>query len=53
MKESGKIIAINQDPQAAIFRHSDFGIVRDYQEVLPGLIAKVKAGFTFGLTPSK
>ena len=53
MKESGKIIAINQDPQAAIFRHSDFGIVRDYQEVLPELIEKVKAGFTFGLTPSK
>ena len=53
MKESGKIIAINQDPQAAIFRHADFGIVRDYQEVLPELIAKVKAGFTFGLAPSK
>lgn len=49
MKESGKIIAINQDPQAAIFRHSDFGIVRDYKEVLPKLIEKVKAGFTFGL----
>ncbi len=53
MKESGKILAINQDPQAAIFRHADFGIVRDYQEVLPEMIAKVKAGFTFGLTPSK
>jgi electron transfer flavoprotein alpha subunit len=53
MKESGTIIAINQDPQAAIFRHADFGIVRDYQEVLPELIAKVKAGFTFGLTPIK
>jgi len=53
MKESGKIIAINQDPQAAIFRHADFGIVRDYREVLPELIAKVKAGFTFGLAPSK
>ena len=53
MKESGKIIAINQDPQAAIFRHADFGVIRDYQEVLPELIAKVKAGFTFGLTPSK
>lgn len=53
MKESGKIIAINQDPQAAIFRHADFGIVRDYQEVLPELIAKVKAGFTFGIAPGK
>ncbi len=53
MKESGKILAINQDPQAAIFRHSDFGIVRDYREVLPELIAKVKAGFTFGLASGK
>jgi len=53
MKESGKIIAINQDPQAAIFRHADFGIVRDYREVLPELIAKVKAGFTFGLPAGK
>jgi electron transfer flavoprotein alpha subunit len=53
MKESGKIIAINQDPQAAIFRHADFGIVRDYREVLPELIAKVKSGFTFGLAPGK
>jgi electron transfer flavoprotein alpha subunit len=49
MKESGKIIAINQDPQAAIFRHADFGLVRDYREVLPELIEKVKTGFTFGL----
>lgn len=53
MKESGKIIAINQDPQAAIFRHADFGIVRDYQEVLPELVNKVKNGFTFGLTAGK
>jgi electron transfer flavoprotein alpha subunit len=53
MKESGKILAINQDPQAAIFRHADFGIVRDYQEVLPELIEKVKQGFTFGLVPGK
>lgn len=49
MKESGKIIAINQDPQAAIFRHADFGLVRDYREILPELIEKVKTGFTFGL----
>ncbi len=53
MKESGKIIAINQDPQANIFRHADYGIVRDYQEVLPALIEKVKSGFTFGLTPNR
>ncbi len=53
MKESGKIIAVNQDPQAAIFRHADYGLVRDYQEVLPALIEKVKQGFTFGLPAGK
>ncbi len=53
MKESGKIIAINQDPQAAIFRHADYGLVRDYREVLPVLIEKVKQGFTFGLPAGK
>lgn len=53
MKESGKIIAINQDPQAAIFRHADYGFVRDYREVLPVLIEKVRQGFTFGLPAGK
>ncbi|MBN1689039.1 MAG: hypothetical protein JW893_08070, partial [Candidatus Omnitrophica bacterium] len=51
IKESGKIVAINLDPQAAVFRHSDYGIVKDYQEVLPALIKKVREeNFTFGIT---
>ncbi|MEI8013158.1 MAG: FAD-binding protein, partial [Candidatus Omnitrophota bacterium] len=49
MKESGRILAINQDRQANIFHSSDYGIVGGYLETLPALIAKVKAGFTFGL----
>ena len=49
IKESGKIIAINSDPNAAIFNCTDYGIIADYTEVLPVLIEKVKAGFTFGL----
>jgi electron transfer flavoprotein alpha subunit len=49
IKESGKIIAINQDAKAAIFNCADYGIVGDYLQVLPLLIDKVKAGFTFGL----
>ncbi|HNV85791.1 MAG TPA: FAD-binding protein [Candidatus Omnitrophota bacterium] len=53
IKESGKIIAINKDPQANIFRHADYGIARDYLEFLPELIKKVKAGFIFGLTAGK
>ncbi len=49
MKESAKIIAINHDPSANIFLSSDFGIVNDYQEVLPELIKQVKAGYKFDL----
>ena len=49
IKDSGKIIAINQDAAAPIFNASDYGIVGDYLQVVPMLIEKVKAGFTFGM----
>lgn len=39
---SGKIIAINKDPDANIFRVSDFGLIADYKEVLPVLVQKLK-----------
>jgi electron transfer flavoprotein alpha subunit len=53
IKDSGKIIAVNLDSQASIFKHADYGIVRDYLDVLPELIQRVKDGFTFGLPVSK
>ena len=49
IKASGKIVAINHDGQANIFRHADFGICRDYEDVLPELIRRVRQGFTFGV----
>ncbi len=49
MKESETIIAINHNSKETIFANSDFGIVGDYEDVLPELIAKVNDGFTFGL----
>jgi len=49
MKESEKIIAIDHNPKANIFHHADFGIVGEYQDILPELIERVKAGFTFGI----
>lgn len=53
MKEAGKVIAIDHNPKANIFHHADFGIVGEYQDILPELIERVKAGFTFGIEPKK
>jgi electron transfer flavoprotein alpha subunit len=36
------IVAINKDKEANIFSVAHFGIVADYKEVLPTLIAKLK-----------
>lgn len=49
MKESETIVAINHNAKETIFQNADFGIVGEYQDVLPELIEKVNAGFTFGL----
>ncbi len=36
------VVAINRDADANIFRHARFGIVGDYRQILPALLAKVK-----------
>lgn len=43
MENSDFIIAINNDPDAAIFQLADIGIVGDVKAVLPKLIAQIKA----------
>ncbi|MFV0469699.1 MAG: FAD-binding protein [Dysgonomonas sp.] len=53
IKESGKIIAIDHNPKASIFHHADFGIVGEYQDIVPELIDRVKKGFTFGIEAAK
>jgi len=53
MKESEKIIAINHNPKANIFRNADFGIVGEYADIIPELIERVKAGFKFGIENKK
>ena len=53
MKESETIVAIDKNAKETIFSNADFGIVGEYEDVLPELIEKVKAGFAFGLEVNK
>lgn len=42
MIHSKKIITINTDPGCTMFKVSDYGIVEDYQKVIPALIQKLE-----------
>jgi len=53
MKESEKIIAIDHNPKAHIFHYADFGIVGEYTDIIPELIDRVKAGYSFGIEVKK
>lgn len=53
MKESEKIIAINNDAKAPIFQNADFGILGEYTDIVPELTERVKAGFVFGINVAK
>jgi len=44
MRDAKKIIAINKDKNAPIFKIADAGIVGDVQEVLPELIKRIWEG---------
>ena len=43
MSGAERVIAINTDPEAPIFHSADIGIVGDAMDVLPRLIAEIKA----------
>lgn len=42
MNSSDVIVAINKDPEAAIFQYATYGIVGDVFEVVPALTAEIK-----------
>ena len=44
MQESAKILAINSDSDAPIFSIAHYGIVGDFQEVVPRMIKVVRSG---------
>jgi electron transfer flavoprotein alpha subunit len=42
MSDSRVIVAINKDPEAYIFKVSDYGVVGEWQQVLPGLSSRIR-----------
>jgi electron transfer flavoprotein alpha subunit len=49
METSDYIIAINNDPDASIFRVASYGIVGDLNEVVPALTAEFKKRLQHGV----
>jgi len=43
MVHAKKIIAINTDPGCNMFKVADYGVVEDYEEIIPALIEKMEA----------
>jgi electron transfer flavoprotein alpha subunit len=44
MRESKRIIAINKDPDAPIFKIADLGVVGDALKVIPAVTEKLRSG---------
>ncbi len=44
MNQSGKIIAINSDPDAPIFQIAHYRIVGDLRDIIPLMIRAYKSG---------
>lgn len=43
IRSAGKVVAINQDPRAPIFRVADLAVVGDLHEVIPALLQRLPA----------
>ena len=44
MRESKRIVAVNKDPDAPIFRVADLGVVGDALKVIPKVIEQIRSG---------
>ena len=42
VREAGRIVAINIDPEAPIFRQADYGVVGDYRPIVEALIEELE-----------
>lgn len=49
MQTSDYIIAINNDPEASIFKVANYGIVGDLFQIIPAMTAEFKKRFQYGL----
>jgi len=43
IRSAGKVVAINRDPRAPIFRVADLAVVGDLHEVIPALLERLTA----------
>ncbi len=42
VREAGRIVAVNIDPEAPIFKQSDYGVVGDYRPIVEALIEELE-----------
>ncbi len=42
VRSAGTVLAVNSDPSAPVFDHADLGMVADFHEAIPALVAALK-----------